>query len=134
MPVVVGFLKREDQILLGRRPKGDSLAGAWEFPGGKVKEGESPPTALARELYEELGIGEVEVGPLGLAVTHSLGVVNVLILFYSISSWSGEPQALYHEDLQWVNKNDLFHLNIPEANKIHLKEIMEALRQCPKIT
>ena len=127
LPVVVGFLRKDHRVLLGQRPEGDSLAGCWEFPGGKIKEGEPPPVALARELQEELGVDVLQVGSLRMAITHSIHLVNVLILFYDILSWSGKPQPIYHEALQWADTGELHQLKIPEANKIHLDEIIKSL-------
>lgn len=78
--MVAGFLRRGNQILIGQRPENNSLAGQWEFPGGKIESGEAPEIALARELSEELGI-EADIGELKFSCTHSYGDVNILILF-----------------------------------------------------
>ena len=83
IPVVAGFIKKGDTILVGQRPTTHTLGGLWEFPGGKIEMGESPEEALARELREELGI-EAEIGQLKIACTHSYGEVGILILFYEI--------------------------------------------------
>ena len=78
IPVVTGLIQKEGMVLMGQRPRGNSLAGLWEFPGGKVELGESPEQALERELREELGIF-AEVGTLRLATTHSYGEKAVLM-------------------------------------------------------
>ncbi len=135
IPVVAGFIRKNDQVLLGQRPASDSLAGVWEFPGGKIEGRESPQKALARELHEELGL-EVEVGDLKLALTyhinqeslnHQENLNHILLLFYSISSWKGDPQPIYHINLQWMAPTDLLNLKMPETNKIHIHQITEAL-------
>ena len=92
IPVVAGFLKKDGKILVGQRPENNSLPGQWEFPGGKIEPGETPEQALVRELQEELGI-DAEVGDLKLACTHSYGDVGILILFYEILFWKGQPKA-----------------------------------------
>ncbi len=113
---MAGFLRKGDQILVGQRPENHSLAGLWEFPGGKIEANESPEMALARELREELGI-EAEVGELKLAASHSYGEVNILILFYEILFWKGEPKAKHHLKLDWIAPRELFNRPIPEANQ-----------------
>lgn len=126
IPVVAGFLRKDHQILVGQRPENHSLAGQWEFPGGKIENGETPEEALARELNEELGI-EAEVGDLKLACTHSYGEVGILILFYEIRYWKGEPRAKHHMMLEWIHPEELQTRNIPEANRKILKKIYKAL-------
>ena len=126
IPVVAGFLKKGDLILVGQRPENHSLAGQWEFPGGKIESGESPEEALARELNEELGI-EAEVGGLKLACTHNYGEINILILFYEILYWKGEPKAKHHLMLEWIKPEELKTRTIPEANKKILNRIFNAL-------
>lgn len=126
IPVVAGFLRKDGKILVGQRPENNSLAGQWEFPGGKIEIGESPEQALARELNEELGI-EAEVGDLKLACSHSYGEVGILILFFEILYWKGEPRAKHHMMLEWIHPEELKSRKIPEANRKILDRIYKAL-------
>lgn len=126
IPVVAGFLKKDTRILVGQRPENNSLAGLWEFPGGKIELGESPEEALARELSEELGI-EAEIGELKLSVTHSYNDVGIVILFYEVLFWKGEPKAKHHLMLDWIYPEELKERSIPEANKKVLPKIFKAL-------
>lgn len=126
IPVVAGFMKKGKMILVGQRPENNSLAGQWEFPGGKIESGESPEQALVRELQEELGI-EATVGELKLACTHSYGDVNILILFYEILYWKGEPKAKHHLMLEWIHPEELSSRNIPDANRRILDRLYKAL-------
>lgn len=126
IPVVAGFLKKDGKILVGQRPENNSLPGQWEFPGGKIEPGETPEQALVRELQEELGI-DAEVGDLKLACTHSYGDVGILILFYEILFWKGQPKAQHHMMLEWIHPEELKHRNIPEANRKILDRIYKAL-------
>ena len=126
IPVVTGLIRKNGTFLLGLRPEGETLAGAWEFPGGKIKTGELPHHALKRELQEELGI-YAEVGALRLAHTHAYGDRGVLLLFYDVHFWQGEPRALYHTDLKWATLEDLSTLTISDANKRILDKLIEIL-------
>jgi 8-oxo-dGTP diphosphatase len=126
IPVVAGFIKKADEVLLGMRPQG-TLAGQWEFPGGKIELGEPPQKALKRELKEELGI-DAEIGALRIANTHTYGNRGVVILFYDVKYWKGEPKSQHHVDLQWVTPEKIPDLEIPEANRKILDQILEALK------
>lgn len=128
IPVVTGIIKKDGKVLLGLRPRGESLEGHWEFPGGKINQGESPEQALVRELQEELGI-DAEVGELKIAHTHSYGERGVLLIFFEVLFWKGEPKTLYHEKLHWASPEELGTLPIPEANRLILNRLTEIIRQ-----
>ena len=127
IPVVTGLIRRGDKVLVGQRPVGNTLAGHWEFPGGKIERNESPEQALIRELDEELGI-QAEVGALKLASTHSYGDTGIIIMFYEILFWKGEPKAVHHMELKWVTPIELKSLSIPDANRRILDRIEEILK------
>ena len=114
------------RILIDRRLPEGELAGYWEFPGGKIELGESPEEALARELSEELGI-EAEIGELKLSVTHSYNDVGIVILFYEVLYWKGEPKAKHHLMLEWIYPEELKDRSIPDANKKVLEKIFKVL-------
>lgn len=125
IPVSAGILKKDNLILVGQRPENHTLAGLWEFPGGKIELGESPEQALARELDEELGI-IAEVGQLRIACTHSYSDVGIIILFYEVLFWKGEPKTKHHINLKWVTPAELPKMNIPDANRKNLDRIYKA--------
>lgn len=127
IPVVTGLIRKGDKVLVGQRPVGNSLAGNWEFPGGKIERNESPEQALARELNEELGI-EAEIGTLKLASTHTFSETGIIILFYEVLFWKGVPKAVHHMELKWVTPNELRDLSIPDANRRILDRIEDCLR------
>lgn len=126
IPVVAGFLKKGPLVLVGQRPETHSLAGQWEFPGGKIEPGETPEEALARELSEELGI-DATIGEFKLSCTHSYGDVNILILFFEVLYWKGEPKTIHHLALDWIPAVELMNRPIPEANRKIIKKIFKAL-------
>jgi 8-oxo-dGTP diphosphatase len=126
IPVVTGLIMKGDQVLVGLRPEGKNLAGQWEFPGGKIEANETPEGALQRELKEELGI-DAEIGEIIFAGTHSYGETGILLLFYIVKYWKGEPKAFYHQELKWVHLKDLQDLDIPGANRKVLPHIVQLL-------
>ncbi len=126
VPVVTGLIRKDNKALIGLRPEGGNLPGVWEFPGGKLEAGESPEEALHRELLEELGI-KVEVGDLKFAATHDYGEVGILLMFYQIKYWKGEPKAKHHTELKWIDIEKIGDLELPEANRKVLYRILSAL-------
>jgi 8-oxo-dGTP diphosphatase len=126
VPVVAALMRRQGKVLVGQRPEGASLAGTWEFPGGKIELGESPEQALARELSEELGV-EAEIGPLKFVATHTYGKTGILFLFYDVKFWKGQIKTQQHLDLRWVTPKELTGLELPEANSKFLQNIMDVL-------
>ncbi len=128
IPVVTALMKRDGNVLLGQRPEGASLAGLWEFPGGKIELGENPEEALRRELFEELGI-EAEIGELSLATSHTFGETGIVLLFYSVSFWKGELKSVHHSELRWVKISELDQYELPDANIKILAQLKKSLSQ-----
>lgn len=128
MTVVAAALVREDGlILLQQRSPGRSMAGLWEFPGGKVEAGELPETALTRELKEELGIDtdSAHLVPATFA-SADVGGRHMILLLYVCREWHGEPRALDAAALQWARPADMHALDMPPAD-VPLVEILERL-------
>ena len=90
----VALIDTDGRVLLAQRPDGKSMAGLWEFPGGKVEPGETPEKALIRELYEELGIDTWEscLAPLTFA-SHSYDDFHLLMPLFACRRWQGTPQS-----------------------------------------
>lgn len=130
VPVVTAMIRKGDSVLVGLRPEGKNLAGQWEFPGGKLEVGEAPEQALKRELAEELGIA-ADVGDIKLASTHSYGETGIILLFYEVRFWKGEPKPVHHTELRWVRPDELRELDIPEANRKLLDQIISLLKSPP---
>ena len=107
----------EGRVLLGQRPEGKSMAGLWEFPGGKVEEGETPEAALIRELHEELGIETWQscLAPLCFA-SHSYEKFHLLMPLFACRKWGGIPQSREGQALKWVRAKDLRDYPMPPAD------------------
>jgi 8-oxo-dGTP diphosphatase len=115
--VAVGvILDGADNILLTRRAMDSHQGGLWEFPGGKVEEGESLRSALARELREELGIEIGATHPL-LEVRHDYGDKRVLLDVHVIRDFSGDAEGLEGQPLAWVPVDELARYEFPAANE-----------------
>ncbi len=113
--VVAGVIRSEDRLLICQRSEGH-LAGRWEFPGGKVRQGEAPKDTLRRELSEELGI-EVEVGNmLGRSRFRYSPKLAVDLSFWEVRINSGKPRPLYHSHIAWVKIGDLGNYEFAEAD------------------
>lgn len=99
--VAVGILmKPNGDVLLGQRPDGKPYAGYWEFPGGKVEQGEAIIDALRREFAEELGVRVLTAEP-WCGVEHVYPHAHVRLHFYISRDWQGEPQSLENQAFAW---------------------------------
>lgn len=113
--VVGAVIVRDGRIFAAKRGPGRSMAGLWEFPGGKIEPGESPEQALARELNEELGI-EVEVGGFITTSKHETGSVVITLSTFLCGIQSGEPKITEHEEVRWVTSGELDSLQWAPAD------------------
>ena len=113
----VALIDRDGRVLLAQRPEGKSMAGLWEFPGGKVEKGETPEDALVRELYEELGIETWDscLAPLTFA-SHKYEDFHLLMPLYACRKWSGIVQPKEGQTLKWVAARDLSKYPMPAAD------------------
>ncbi len=116
--VAAALIDGDGRILVQQRPAGKAMAGLWEFPGGKVEEGELPEAALIRELREELSI-DVEQACLAPAcfASEAVGERHMILLVYICRKWRGIPQALEAPAIRWVRPLDLHALEMPPADK-----------------
>lgn len=113
----VALIDVEGRVLLAQRPEGKSMAGLWEFPGGKVEAGETPEQALIRELEEELGINTWAscLAPLTFA-SHAYDDFHLLMPLFACRKWEGIPQSRENQALKWVRANELRNYPMPEAD------------------
>ncbi|HYD99171.1 MAG TPA: 8-oxo-dGTP diphosphatase MutT [Alphaproteobacteria bacterium] len=115
--VAVALVDADGRVLLAQRPEGKSLAGLWEFPGGKVDAGETPEAALIRELHEELGIDTRAscLAPYTFA-SHSYERFHLLMPLYVCRQWEGTPTPKEGQRLAWVRPQALRDYPMPPAD------------------
>ena len=113
------------RVLVAQRPEGGSLAGLWEFPGGKIEAGETPEAALARELTEELGLAIGQQEPLGF-VSHGYANFHLVMLLFAVRDWAGTPEGRLGQRLQWLPADALAGLAMPPADYPLIPAIMAA--------
>jgi 8-oxo-dGTP diphosphatase len=115
--VACALVDADRRVLLAQRPEGKTLAGLWEFPGGKVEPGERPEATLIRELREEIGITMQEacLAPLTFA-SHAYDDFHLLMPLYICRRWDGEVIAREGQKLAWVRANKLRDYQMPPAD------------------
>jgi len=113
----VALIDADGRVLLAQRPKGKSLEGLWEFPGGKVEPNETPESALVRELHEELGIETWDscLAPLTFA-SHTYDDFHLLMPLFACRKWNGIVQGNEGQELAWVHAKDLKNYPMPPAD------------------
>jgi 8-oxo-dGTP diphosphatase len=114
--VVAAVIEREGSVLAGQRKPGGNHPLKWEFPGGKVEAGESPEDGLIRELTEELGIRARIAGEITRYEYEYPGRSRILLIFYRVVEFDGEPQNLDFTQLKWVRRERLADLDFLDGD------------------
>jgi len=124
----VALIDIDGRVLIAQRPEGKSMAGLWEFPGGKVVAGETPELALMRELEEELGIETWEscLAPLTFA-SHTYDDFHLLMPLFACRKWKGTPHGKEGQSLKWVRVNELKNYPMPPADEPLIAMIRDVL-------
>jgi 8-oxo-dGTP diphosphatase len=124
--VACALIDADGRILLAQRPPGRSMAGLWEFPGGKVEPGERPEQALIRELGEELGITVAEpcLAPLTFA-SHAYEDFHLLMPLYVCRRWDGIAASREGQNLAWVRPGRLREYPMPPADAPLIPHLIE---------
>ena len=127
--VAAALVDGEGRILLQQRSPDRAMAGLWEFPGGKVEEGETPEAALVREIEEELGIGleAAELIPASFA-SAPVGGRHMVLLLYLCRRWSGVPRPLDASALKWARPAEMVAEEMPPADRPLIAALEALLR------
>lgn len=113
----IAMIDADKRVLLAQRPEGKSMAGLWEFPGGKVEAGELPEAALAREIKEELGVQICQPCSYPLTfVSHQYDDFHLLMLLYTCRKWEGIPTPQEGQTLCWKHVHEILDLPMPPAD------------------
>lgn len=114
--IAVGILINSDnKILIAKRPADKHMGGKWEFPGGKVEDGETSKEALYREIHEEIGV-VIQSAERLTEIIYNYDDKRVILDFYKVIKWTGEAQGMEQQPLIWVKKHELSNYEFPEAN------------------
>ena len=115
--VACALVDADKRVLIAQRPQGKTMAGLWEFPGGKVESGERPEATLIRELHEEIGItvNEACLAPLTFA-SHAYHDFHLVMPLYICRRWDGEVTPREGQKLAWVRANKLRDYPMPPAD------------------
>ena len=127
--VAAAVIDPRSRVLIAQRVPGSHLAGGWEFPGGKVEQGEERVDGLARELREELGIAIRNPRPL-MRIRHAYPSREILLDMWVVYEYSGKPQGLDGQALRWCTQEELTETELLPADK----PIVAALRLPPRLT
>lgn len=125
----IALINENNQVLYAQRPKGKTMEGLWEFPGGKLESGETAEMALQRELLEELNIhvALTDLIPLTFA-SHEYDTFIMLMPLFICKTWSGTPHPNEDQAFAWVNLDDLHTYPMPPADEPLLEPIVKFIK------
>lgn len=113
--VTAAVIEKDGKILIAQRRQGDTLAGKWEFPGGKIEPGETPEACLERELMEEFGV-ETRIGAFICSSKFEYKHLPIELLVYRAEHVAGEFKLNDHDRIEWVTRADLAGYDFSSAD------------------
>ena len=131
--VVAAVIERGGRVLVGQRKPGGQHPLKWEFPGGKVEAEEKPEAALVRELDEELGVKARIAGEITRFEFQYPGRARILLIFYRVVEFDGEPRNLDFEQLRWVAREELPQLDFLEGDVDFVREFVGRRKRLPHL-
>ena len=124
LEITAGIIKKDNQVLIGKRKYKDKFGGMWEFPGGKLEKSELPEDCLIREFKEELDIDLIKFSHL-MSYVHESTAIKLIVHAFIIDSFSGQFKLTDHESIQWVDIKSLSNFNLLEADINIIKKLNE---------
>lgn len=124
LEVCAGIILKEGKVLLGRRKSHDRFGGKWEFPGGKVEEGEMPEDCIIREIKEELNLDIKDFKDF-MSYVYRFKNVNLVIHSFLIREFSGKLKKLEHDSLVWISIDEVFNYDLLDGDKPVAKHLLK---------
>jgi 8-oxo-dGTP diphosphatase len=121
--VTAAILRNRGKILIAKRQSGDTFEGKWEFPGGKIEDGETPEQCLRRELFEEFGIDAI-IKELLCIVQYTYTEGSILLYAYEVAHSQGDFKLNVHDEAKWAELCDLGMYNFLEADKLIIEKLV----------
>jgi 8-oxo-dGTP diphosphatase len=121
--VTAAIWRKDRKILIAKRQSGDTFEGKWEFPGGKIEEGENPEQCLRRELLEEFGIDAI-IGRLLCIVSYTYAEGSISLYAYEVSQSGGDFKLSAHDEVQWAELQELDMYDFLEADKLIIEKLV----------
>jgi 8-oxo-dGTP diphosphatase len=121
--VTAAILRKDGKILIAKRQSGDAFEGKWEFPGGKIEEGETPEQCLRRELLEEFGIDTI-INRLLYVVPYTYTEGSILLYAYEVTQSKGDFKLNVHDEAKWTEPQDLGSYDFLEADKLIIENLV----------
>lgn len=125
--VTAAILRKDGKILIARRQSGDAFGGKWEFPGGKIKEGENPEDCLRRELLEEFGIDTI-INRLICIIPYTYPHGSIILFAFEVSQSKGDIKLNVHDEVEWVELRELGMYDLLEADKLIIEKLVEGIK------
>jgi 8-oxo-dGTP diphosphatase len=124
------LIDADNRVLIAQRPEGKPMAGLWEFPGGKVQEGETPEDTIIRELAEELAVKVTKpcLAPLTFA-SHNYREFHILMPLFICRKWQGTPVPQEAQQIRWVRASRLREFPMPPADEPLISHLADLLAQ-----
>ena len=122
------LIDADGRVLITKRPNGKEMAGLWEFPGGKIKNNETPEDGLIREIKEEIGVNLNShcIAPLSFS-THIYNDLSFTILLYVSRKWEENPSPLIHSEISWLHPKDLRNYRMLPTNNYLISSLQDLL-------
>jgi len=123
LDVVAGVIRRDGKYFVAQRPESSHLGSKWEFPGGKIEDGETHHAAIAREMMEEFCV-EVEASHMIGDVLHQYPDKLIHLFFYEVQIVQGELVAVEHQDMCWADKGTLLNIDLAGGDLVFVRDYL----------